>query len=60
MKTCKRTIGSSGLNNSETKNLEAYIPTPSNKSSTHVLQKKQSIFREYLRLRCFQPLSPSA
>lgn len=44
MKTCKRTIGSSGLNNSETKNLEAYIPTPSNKSSTHVLQKKSSLF----------------
>ena len=40
------------------KNLEAYIPTPSNKSFTHVL--KQSIFREYLRLRCFQPLSSSA
>lgn len=41
------------------KNLEAHIPTPSNKSSTRVL-KKQSIFRGYLRLRCFQPLSPSA
>ena len=40
------------------KNLEAYIPTPSNKSSTRVL--KQSIFRGYLRLRCFQPLSSSA
>lgn len=30
--------------------LETHIPTPSNKSSTHTLIK-QSIFREYLRLK---------
>ena len=50
----KSGVGNRGLNNSK-KNLEAYIPAPSNKSSTHTL-KKLLIFTEYLRLRCFQPL----
>jgi hypothetical protein len=40
------------------RSLEAYIPAPSNGSFTHVLMLP--IFREYLRLRCFQPLSSSA
>ena len=48
-------VGNRRLNNSNTKNLEAYIPVPSNGSSIHTL-KKLLIFTEYLRLRCFQPL----
>ena len=60
MKLYKKSgVGNCGLNNSKRNNLEAYIPIPSNKSSTHTL-KKLLIFTEYLRLRCFQPLSPSA
>ena len=39
--------------------LEAYIPVPSNRSSTHAL-KTLLIFRGYLKLRCFQLLSSSA
>ena len=55
MKFVKKSgVGNRGLNNSK-KNLEAHIPIPSNKSSTHTL-KKLLIFTENLRLRCFQPL----